>query len=108
MTTSTGSMRGMTGMAEMSNHIGRNLSYYREAAGLSTVELAEKVGWCVTDILCAEAGYETCALFRGELAKALDITSAELTRNEPTPPKPMGVTDPGEGRRGLEDWKRLG
>ena len=92
----------------MSNHIATNLRYYRKAAGLSTAELAEKAGWCVTDILCAEAGYGTCALFRGELAKALDITPAELTRAEPPPPKPIEVTDPGEGRRGPEDWKRLG
>ncbi len=86
-------------MAEMSNHIARNLKHYREAAGLSTVELAERMGCveaCITDF---EAGkVEPRGNCAKSLAVALGITPDELTRAEPPPPKPMKVTDPGDGR----------
>ena len=92
----------------MSNHIGRNLKYYRQAAGLSTAKLAQRVGWSQTAIQDFEAGHIIpCELFLRVIAAFLGIVVAELTRDEPPPPKLVAVTDPAEDRAGLDEWRPL-
>ncbi len=79
------------------NHMGRRLTYYREAAGLTIEELAERARVSLAFIQQVEAGeIVPVDLMLRFLAAALGITPAELTRDEPAPPKPVQVWDPAE------------
>lgn len=88
------------------NHIARNLKYYREAAGLSSDELAKRVSHLLeaermSYTLETEPDMVIC------LARALGITVAELVRDELPPPKLVDVRDPGEGEPGLDSQRPL-